>query len=148
MTIRRFMALGALTLAVGMAFQAPISAMGGGGGDKDTPVDNTRRLKMVPVEEGTNAYGWVRISADSLSLGANRIAPDNYYTIYYVNGSDKQAVGEEPTIQSSGAGEAKFTIRLTEPLGAKWSKIVMYQHTDGKAAISDTMKPCMECSLK
>lgn len=43
------MALGARP-AVGMAFQSSISAMGGGGGDKDTPVDNTRRLKMVPVE--------------------------------------------------------------------------------------------------
>lgn len=128
----------------------PGYAMGGfgGGGDKDAPVDNTRRLKMMPLEDGTNAYGWVRITADALSLGANRIPKDTFYTVYLVNGSEKQTIGEEPTIQSTGAGEAKFTVRLVEPLGAKWNKIVLYQHTDGKKDIADSMKPYMECSLK
>ena len=123
-------------------------AMGGGGADKDPPPDNTRRLKMTPLEENTHVYGWIRITPDTMSIGANRCKPDTYYTVYFVNGAEKQAVGPEPTVQASGSGEIKFSVRLTEPLGAKWTKVVLFQHTDDKPAIAENLKPFMEGSLR
>ena len=123
--------------------------MGGGGSDKQAPPDNTKRLKLVPVEENTNTYGWIRITPDTLSLGANRVKPDSYYTVYFVNGTEKQPASKESTVQASGSGEVKFSTRLTEPLGARWAKVALYQHTDGKSAVTDSnLKPFMEASLR
>lgn len=140
--------LGILTL--GMALQpAPVAALGGSGTEQDTAGETVRKIKMLPLEEkNTHTYGWVRISADTLSLGANHLDPEAYYTVYFENGSDKQAIGEEPTLRTSGVGEAKFTYRLTEPLGAKWGKIVMYQHVDGREEPTGEMKPVMEAKLR
>lgn len=138
-----------LSLLLCCLLVAQAGAMGGkGGGDNEAPPDNTKKLKMNPLDDQSNAYGWVRITADALTLGANRLQPDSYYTVYFVNGSEKQAIGEEPTIQTSGVGEAKFQTRLTEPLGAKWSKIVMYAHTDNQPQPGDNLKPVMEASLR
>jgi hypothetical protein len=124
-------------------------AMGGGASDKEAPPDNTKRLKLMPIEEGTNMYGWIRLTPDNLSLGANRVKPDTFYTVYFVNGNEKQAAGKDPTVRSSGSGEIKFNLRLTEPLGARWTKLVLYQHTDNKQAPTDaTTKPFMEGSLR
>jgi len=104
---------------------------------------------MVPLDDASTAYGWVRITADSVIMGANRLKPDTYYSVYFVNGGEKQALGEKPTKETSGVGEFKFEYRMTEPLGAKWSKIVMYAHTDNKEEIVDAnLKPEMECSLR
>lgn len=127
----------------------PVKALGGSGSEPDTAGETVRKIKMLPLDEkNTKTYGWVRISADTLSLGANHLAPDNFYTVYFENANEKQAVGEEPTVRTSGVGEAKFTMRLTEPLGAKWGKIVLYQHTDGKEDQTAQMTPVMEAKLR
>lgn len=125
-------------------------ALGGAGGDQDTGGGETvRKIKMVPLDEtNQRTYGWVRISADTLSLGANHLQPDAFYTVYFENATDKQEVGENPTIRTSGAGEAKFTLRLTEPLGAKWGRIVMYQHEQNKEQRDGPMQPVMEAKLR
>ena len=102
---------------------------------------------MLPIDEKyTHTYGWVRISADALTMGANHLNPENFFTVYFENGTDKQTLGEELTLVTSRFGEAKYTLRLTEPLGAKWTKIVLYQHTDGKEDLSGEMKPVMEAN--
>ena len=129
-------------------------AMGGGASDKEAPPDNTKRIKLTTVEEVSNTtvgvpYGWVRITPDQLALGANRVKPDTWFTVYFVNGAEKQAVGKEPTVRASGSGEVKFGMRLTEPLGARWPKIILMEHTDGKEVIDDkALKPYMEASLR
>jgi len=137
-----------LTLLFVLALMANSFAMGGGG-DKDPPPDNTRKLKLNPLDESSNTYGWVRITADNLMLGANRVKPDTFYTVYFVNGAEKQAVGEHATVRSTGSGEFKFQSRLTEPLGAKWAKVVMYTHTDNLEPVTESnLQPLMEASLR
>lgn len=135
-----------LTVLVGLA---PVSGLGGAGTDQDTGGETVRKIKMLPLDEkDLRTYGWVRISADTLSLGANHLKPDSFYTVYFENATEKEGVGEKPTIRTSGSGEAKFQLRLTEPLGAKWGKIVMYHHQDGKEAIDGTLAPVMEAKLR
>lgn len=148
MKTRWSLAAAAATLSLVVCL-SPVRALGGSGSEPDNAGETIRKIKMLPLEEkNTRTYGWVRISADTLSLGANHLAPENFYTVYFENGSDRQAVGEAPTIRTSGVGEAKFTMRLTEPLGAKWGKIVLYQHVDGKEDLSAEMKPVMEAKLR
>lgn len=148
MKTRWFLALSAAAVALLMNL-TPVNALGGAGQEPDTAGETVRKIKMLPIEEkDTHTYGWVRISADALTLGANHLSPDNFYTVYFENGADKQTLGEEPTLRTSPVGEAKYTLRLTEPLGAKWSKIVLYQHTDGKEDLSGEMKPVMEAKLR
>ena len=123
--------------------------MGGSGAEADTAGETVRKIKMLPLDEkNTKTYGWVRISADALTLGANHLDPDAFYTVYFENGSDKQVIGEEATLRTSGRGEAKFTYRLTEPLGAKWGKIVMYHHVNGNQEMTGDMQPVMEAKLR
>lgn len=148
MRTRWILALTAAALGL-LVSLTPVNALGGSGSEPDTAGETVRKIKMLPLEEkNTRTYGWVRISADTLSLGANHLDPDNFYTVYFENGTEKQAVGEEPTVRTSGVGEAKFTMRLTEPLGAKWGKIVIYQHVDGKEDLTAQMKPVMEAKLR
>ena len=148
MKTRWFIALTSVVLALAVNL-SPVTALGGSGSEPDNAGETVRKIKMIPLEEkNTHTYGWVRISADTLSLGANHLAPENFYTVYFENGSDKQTVGEEPTLKTSGVGEAKFTLRLTEPLGAKWGKIVLYQHVDGKEDLTGELKPVMEAKLR
>ena len=145
----RFAALGAIVFCFCSGGQA--TAMGGAGtsGEKDVG-PHVRKLKLSPIEEtpSPELYGWVRISQDQLSLGVNHIKPDSYYTVYFVNGDDKQKVGKVDSIRSSHAGEAKFQVRLTEPLGARWAKLVVFLHTDNKPKGEDNLKPMMEASLR
>ena len=148
MKSRWFLALSAAAMAMLIQF-TPVNALGGAGQEPDTAGETVRKIKMLPLDEkDTHTYGWVRISADALTMGANHLSPENFYTVYFENGSDKQTLGEEPTLRTSAVGEAKYTLRLTEPLGAKWSKIVLYQHTDGKEDLSGEMKPVMEAKLR
>ena len=137
-------------LSLGLSLvQAPALAMGGSGAEAETAGETVRKIKMIPLDEKNHrTYGWVRISADALTLGANHLDPDAFYTVYFENGTDKQTIGEEATLRTSGAGEAKFTYRLTEPLGAKWGKIVMYQHTSGQQEVTGEMQPVMEAKLR
>jgi hypothetical protein len=137
----------ALSLTVGVA---PVVALGGfGGSEPEAAGEAVRKLKLVPLDEkNTKTYGWVRISADTLSLGANRLDPDSFYTVYFENNGEKSPVGEEPTIKTSGEGEVKFNYRMTEPLGAKWGKLVLYQHADGNEDITAATKPVMEAKLR
>ena len=121
-------------------------ALGGGGADKPE-AENIRKLKLSTLEEPSKAYGWVRITADQLALGANFLQPDTVYSVYFVNGSEKQELGVEPG-RSTEAGEYKFAMRLTEPLGAQWAKIVVYQHTDNNPENKTGLKPVMEASLR
>lgn len=148
---RWLVALSAGALCLVFSTSAPVSALGGfgGGGQEDTAGETVRKLKLVPLDEtNTKTYGWVRISADTLSLGANHLQPDAYYTVYFENGNERTPVGEEPTVRTSGVGEVKFNHRLTEPLGAKWAKLVLYQHTDGKEELTAQMQPVMEAKLR
>ena len=121
-------------------------ALGGSGADKPE-AESIRKLKLSNVEENEKAYGWVRISADQLALGANFLQPDAVYSVYFVNGGEKQMLGEEPG-HSSEVGEFKFAMRLTEPLGAQWAKVVIYQHPDGNPENKANLKPVMEASLR
>lgn len=145
---RWFVALSAAALSL-LCTSAPVVALGGFGSQPDTAGETVRKLKLVPLDEkNTKTYGWVRISADTLSMGANRLDPDAFYTVYFENGTEKSPVGEEPTIRTSGDGEMKFNYRLTEPLGAKWSKLVVYEHKDGKEELTAQMEPVMEAKLR
>lgn len=130
-------------LLTGFAF-----ALGGSGNDKPE-ADNIRKIKLNYLAEPPNpkAYGWVRITADQLAVGANHLDPDAVYSVYFVNGGEKQMLGEEPG-HSSEAGEFKFAMRLTEPLGAQWAKVVIYQHPDGNPENKANLKPVMEASLR
>lgn len=126
----------------------PALAMGGGSA-QDNAGETVRKLKLAPLDEkNLKSYGWVRITADQLSMGANRLDPDTWYTIYFVNEGEKQIINDEATVHSNAQGEAKFNYHLTEPLGAKWSKLVIYEHTDGQEAVSADMRPVMEAKLR
>ena len=148
MKSRWFLAISAAAVALLIQF-TPVSALGGAGQEPDTAGETVRKIKMLPLDEkDTHTYGWVRISADALTMGANHLPPENFYTVYFETGADKQTLGEGPALRTSAVGEAEYTLRLTEPLGAKWSKIVLYQHTDGKEDLSGEMKPVMEAKLR
>ena len=122
---------GALALALIGGFQPALALGGFGGSQPDTAGETVRKIKMMPLDEkNLKTYGWVRISADQLTLGANHVTPDQWYSVYFVNDSEKIGIGERPQIRSTGAGELKFSMRLTEPIGAKWAKIVIFQHDD------------------
>jgi hypothetical protein len=126
-------------------------AMGGAGTSSEKDAGpHVRKLKLTPVEENPNPelYGWVRISQDTLSLGVNHIKPNSFYTVYFVNGEDKKVVSKDATIHAGRNGEAKFSTRLTEPLGARWAKIVVFLHTDNKPKSDENLKPMMEASLR
>ena len=121
-------------------------ALGGAGNDKPE-AENIKKLKLNNLDEASKAYGWVRITADQLALGANYLEPDTVYSVYFVNGSEKQELGEEPG-RSTGVGEYKFAMRLTEPLGAQWAKIVVYKHTDNNPENKTGLTPVMEAALR
>ena len=145
---RWFIALAAAALGL-LVSLTPVTALGGSGQEPDTAGETVRKIKMLPLEEkNLHTYGWVRISADTLSLGANHLSKDKFYTVYFENGADKQTLGEEPTLKTSAVGEAKFVLRLTEPLGAKWSRIVLYEHVDDKEDLSGELKPVLEAKLR
>ena len=143
----------AALLSLALSFGLGLSqgwALGGSGTEQDSGGDTVRKLKMLPLDEkNTRTYGWVRISADTLSLGANHLPPDTVYTVYFVNEAEKQVANTEETVtRTSGRGEAKFTMRLTEPLGAKWEKIVLFHHVDGREALDGELQPVMEAKLR
>lgn len=105
----------------------------GGGGSKSPPEDDTVRVTMKPINESEeNVYGWVRITPDKFSVGANRLKPDSYYAVYLESGSNRQAMTDRPVRRSFGDGEFKFETRLKEPFGGEWDKVVLYHRPNGE----------------
>lgn len=114
---------------------ASISGMAlGGGGSKSPPEDDTVRITMKPLQEQEEKeiYGWVRITPDKFSVGANRLEPGNYYAVYLVSGEKRQAMTEKPVRRSFNDGEFKFETRLKEPFGGEWDKVVLYHRPNGE----------------
>lgn len=127
---------------------APLWASGGlGGGDAEESGDDTIKVSLKPLEEESKIYGWVRVTGDQFNLGANRLPKDQWYSVYFVSGDEKQAVGENPVTRSSGSGEVKFGTRLEEPLGAEWDKVVLYHQPQGEKN-NEGMVPVLEGSLR
>ena len=108
-----------------------VLALGGGGG-KTPPEDDTVRVTMKPVEEESDIYGWVRITPDKFAVGANRLEPKKYYAVYLVSGEKRKPVHEKPVRRSFGDGEFKFEMRLKEPFGGEWDKVVLYHRPNGE----------------
>ncbi|MCA9792252.1 MAG: hypothetical protein KC910_10675 [Candidatus Eremiobacteraeota bacterium] len=123
-----------------------VLALGGGGGAEDAG-DNTLKVSMKPLDESSKTYGWVRITEDQFNLGANRLEKDQFYSVYFVTGDEKEPVGEKPVTRSSGVGEVKFGARLTEPVDGKWDKIVLYHQPNGEES-TEGMSPVLEGSLR
>lgn len=121
-------------------------ALGGGGGGED-PGDDTLKISLKPLEEGSKIYGWVRIKTDEFSLGANRLQKDEWYAVYLVAGDEKKALSEEPARRASGSGELKYGARLEEPLGGQWEKIVVF-HQPGGEKDDSKLEPVLEGSLR
>ncbi len=124
-----------------------VLALGGGGAGQDSGADDTIKVSLKPLEEASKIYGWVRITEDLFSLGANRLEKDAYYAVYFVAGDEKEPVGENPLTQASGVGEVKFGVRLTEPIGGKWEKIVLYHQPNGEEN-SEGLEPVLQGSLR
>lgn len=141
---------GATLLALIVTGAAYASAgLGGGGGEQAG--EEVKKVRLKPFEEASKVYGWVRISADQFNMGANRLEKDAIYSIYFVNAAERELIKEEdrdPAVRSDGIGEAKYAVRLTEPLGAQWDKVVLYYHPDGNAESAEGMVPVLEGSLR
>jgi hypothetical protein len=108
-----------------------VLALGGGGG-KSPPEDDTVRVTMKPIQADDDVYGWIRITPDKFAVGANRLEPKNYYAVYLVSGEKREAVTDRPVRRSFGDGEFKFEMRLKEPFGGEWDKVVLYHRPNGE----------------
>lgn len=115
---------------------ATISSMAlgglGGGGGGAPPEDDTVRVTMKPLGQDEKVYGWVRITPDKFAVGANRLEPGAYYAVYLVNGEKREPVTEKSVRRSFGDGEFKFSMKLKEPFGGEWDKVVLYHRPNGE----------------
>lgn len=104
----------------------------GGGGGSAPPEDDTVRVTMKPLGADPDVYGWVRITPDRFAVGANRLEPKTYYAVYLESGEKREPMTDKPARRSFGDGEFKFSIKLKEPFGGEWDKVVIYQRPNGE----------------
>lgn len=110
-----------------------VSALGGGGaGASGPPEDDTVKVNLKPLDEKSDAYGWVRILPDKFMVGANHLHPSTYYAVYLVAGDKTQPMTDRPARRSFGDGEFKFEVKLKEPFGGEWDKVVIYERPNGE----------------
>ncbi|MBI3929789.1 MAG: hypothetical protein HY319_29885 [Armatimonadetes bacterium] len=143
---RIFRSLAAVLLVLGLT--GTVLGMPGFGGGEEQAADETMKVRLKPLKEDSKVYGWVRISADQFSLGANHLQKDAVFSVYFVNASERKPVAEEAVVRSDDSGEAKYGARLTEPLGGQWDKVVLYLHPDGNPSNVEGIQPVLEGSLK
>lgn len=135
-----------LILAI-LATTITVSALGSGIGGDGPPEDDTVKVNLKPPKDASNAYGWVRILPDKFSVGANHLKPDTYYAVYLFAGDKSQPMTDNPSRRTFGDGEFKFEVKLKEPFGGEWDKVVLYERPHGEKDATD-MVEALEGSLE
>ena len=80
-------------------------------------------------------------------MGANRLESKSYYAVYLESGDKKQVANEKSVIRTFKDGEFKFEMRLEEPFGGEWDKVVLYHRPNGREDESGQV-PVLEGELE
>ncbi len=137
-----------LMLAVGFARAAD----GEDEGDEATPKENFLKFRLTAVNGDRHPYGWVLIDGYNFGLGAQKLRPNEIYTVWMVKSSgEKVGIGEAPySFQARESGEGKYIIKLPDNVifSGEYQKVIVYHHPDGKPETMEGMLPILEGPLK
>ncbi len=119
--------------------------------DEDSPKANFLKFKLAAVNGDRYPYGWVLVDGYQFGMGAQKLRPQEIYTVWMVKpNGEKVGVGEAPySFETRESGEGKYVIKMPDNqiFSGEFSKVVIYHHPDHNPLTMEGMLPILEGSM-
>lgn len=120
--------------------------------EEGAPKENFLKFRLTATNGDRHPYGWVLVDGYNFGMGAQKLRPNEIYTVWMVKSNgEKAGIGEAPfSFQARESGEGKYVIKLPDNVifSGEYQKVVIFHHPDGNPETLEGMLPILEGSLK